>query len=80
VRYTYVRDLNGPWLLFDDVADPYQMTNLVGRAETAGLQKELESMLRKKLSGAKDKFLPGDEYIRKWGYKVDETGTFPFTN
>ena len=31
-RYTYARSLQGPWLLYDDQADPYQMTNLVGKA------------------------------------------------
>jgi arylsulfatase A-like enzyme len=28
--HTYARTLDGPWMLFDDVADPYQLTNLVG--------------------------------------------------
>jgi len=28
-RYTYVRTVNGPWLLFDDANDPYQLNNLV---------------------------------------------------
>ncbi|MHC4751421.1 MAG: sulfatase family protein, partial [Planctomycetota bacterium] len=27
-RYTYVRDLNGPWLLYDNKMDPYQLKNL----------------------------------------------------
>ena len=31
-RYTYVRDLNGPWLLYDNKKDPYQLQNLVGDA------------------------------------------------
>ena len=26
------------------------------------------------------KFLPGSEYIRQFGYTVDETGTVPYTN
>ena len=29
-RYTYVRDLKGPWLLYDNRADPFQLNNLVG--------------------------------------------------
>ena len=28
-RHTYVRDLSGPWLLFDNDADPYQQNNLI---------------------------------------------------
>lgn len=27
-QYTYVRSLDGPWLLFDDLADPFQLKNL----------------------------------------------------
>jgi len=33
LRYTYVRDLNGPWLLFDNEKDPYQLNNLVAQPE-----------------------------------------------
>src|SRR3546814_2911683 len=28
-RFTYVRDLKGPWLFFDNQHDPYQKHNLV---------------------------------------------------
>jgi arylsulfatase A-like enzyme len=28
-RYTYVRDSDGQWLLYDNVSDPYQMQNLL---------------------------------------------------
>ena len=34
-RYTYVRGLDGPWLLFDDEQDPYQMDNLVAKPDSA---------------------------------------------
>jgi len=78
LRYTYVRDLNGPWLLFDDEKDPFQMTNLIGCAECAKLQAELDATLKKKLAAAHDEFLPGDAYNKKWGYKVDATGTAPW--
>ena len=27
-RYTYVRSIHGPWLLYDNQADPYQMHNV----------------------------------------------------
>ena len=26
-----------------------------------------------------DKFLHGDEYVRQWGYIVDESGTVPYS-
>ena len=28
-QYTYVSTVHGPWLLFDDINDPWQMNNLV---------------------------------------------------
>ena len=76
-RYTYVRDLNGPWLLYDDESDPYQDKDLVGAPEAGARQAELDSLLNRRLKAAKDEFLPADRYIAKWGYKVDRTGTLP---
>lgn len=79
-RYTYVRDLNGPWLMFDNLNDPYQQINIINSPEYADIRKELDDKLMKKLKLLGDEFLPGTEYIRKWGYKVDKTGTVPYTN
>jgi len=76
-RYTYVRDLDGPWLLFDNAEDPLQMHNLVGDAVHAALQAELETLLQRKLREAHDEFLPGDAYLKKWGWPVDANGTAP---
>jgi arylsulfatase A-like enzyme len=79
-RYTFVRDLAGPWLLFDNQADPYQMQNLAGRPEAAKLQGELDATLQRKLDKAGDRFQPAEYYIRQWGYQVDASGTVPYTN
>jgi arylsulfatase A-like enzyme len=78
-RYTYVRSLAGPWMLFDNQADPYQMHNLAGRADSAGLVREMDAWLQRKLDAQRDEFLPGMEYIRRWGYPVDgrETVVIP---
>ena len=78
LRYTYVRDLKGPWLLFDNKKDPGQVKNLIGLPESAALQKELEAILRRKLDEAHDQFLPAEEYIQRWGYTVDANGTVPY--
>lgn len=78
-RYTYVRDLFGPWLLFDNENDPYQLINLLFEDKNLSVQKELNEQLNKLLKERSDKFLPGDEYIKKWGYTVDSSGTVPFT-
>ena len=73
-RYTYVRDLKGPWLLFDNQNDPYQLTNLVNKSEAASLQAKLEAELKEH----GDDFKHGSEYIKKWGYKVNERGIIPY--
>jgi len=78
-RYTYCRDLNGPWLLFDNKTDPFQLNNLVDKPEKKNLLKSLDELLTVKLKEANDDFLPGNEYIEKWGYEVDEDGTVPYT-
>lgn len=79
-RYTYVRDLNGPWLLFDNKNDPYQLNNLIGTDEFIALQDDLEKKLASRLDETGDEFLPGIDYIEKWGYTMDETGTVPYTH
>ncbi len=77
-RYTYTRDLNGPWQLFDNKEDPYQMNNLVSNPKAAKLQADLDKRLSKVLRERKDKFLPGLEYVKKWGYVIDQTETVPY--
>jgi arylsulfatase A-like enzyme len=76
-RHTYVRDVNGPWLLYDNQADPSQMRNLANIPQHAALQARLDGILNRILKRQKDQFLSGWDYIRKWGYKVDATGTAP---
>lgn len=71
-RYTYVRDLNGPWLLYDNLVDTFQMNNLIGFDEYIYIQSDLENQLQKLLEKTNDDFLSGDEYMKKWGYSWDE--------
>jgi len=77
-RYTYVRDPEGPWLLYDNQADPYQMKNLVGIAEHAELQKELDARLQSKLRQTGDQFLSKEHYLKEWGYSVNEQGAIGY--
>ena len=79
-RYTYVRDRNGPWLLYDNEKDPHQLDNLCNKPQYGKLQKELEGLLSQKLQETNDEFLSGPEYIKQWGYTVDESGTVRYTN
>ncbi|WP_158839193.1 sulfatase family protein [Polaribacter sp. L3A8] len=77
-KYTYVKDLEGPWLLFDNDADPYQMNNLVSNKKYTDIQADLESRLIKRLKANGDEFLPGAHYLEKWNIKVNEEGTVPY--
>lgn len=77
--HTYVRDRGGSWLLFDNRKDPFQLRNLVGNPEQASIQTELDALLRKRLSETRDEFLPGGEYLEKWGYRVGPNETVPYT-
>jgi arylsulfatase A-like enzyme len=76
-RYTYCRALDGPWLLHDNEADPFQQANLVGQADYAKNQAELEALLQRELDAIGDDFLDGMAYINRWGYPLDNTGTVP---
>lgn len=77
-RYTYARSLDGPWLLYDNETDPYQMTNLAGKRPYAALQRSLEARLQRMLEARGDEFLPGTVYTHRWGYELDEAGTVPY--
>lgn len=79
-RYTYVRDLKGPWLLYDNKTDPHQLKNLANKPAYAALAKRLDALLARKLKATGDDFLAGTEYIAKWGYKVNASGTVRYRN
>ena len=76
-RYTYVRATDGPWLLYDNQADPYQMCNLIGREEHAQLQVDLERQLQERLDALGDEFLDGEAYLERDGlshyYEANDT-------
>lgn len=78
-RYTYVRDLKGPWLLYDNEVDPFQLRNLVNDEQYAILREKLGAVLDGMLARRGDGFRPSREYIQKWGHVVNETGTVPYT-
>jgi arylsulfatase A-like enzyme len=79
-QYTYAQDLNGDWLLFDNVNDPYQLNNLTGNPAYESITENLEELLSKELHRLNDEFLAGPLYLEKWGHIVDSTGTVPYDN
>ena len=77
-RHTYVRNLAGPWLLFDDQADPFQMHNLVAEPAHAALKQELDAKLQAELKKIGDDFQPRKFYLDKWGYKIAPHGSISY--
>lgn len=73
-QYTYVKAIDGAWLLFNDVEDPYQMNNLAGKPAYAEIQKKMEEQLISELDRINDDFRPAASYLKEWGFKVDEEG------
>jgi arylsulfatase A-like enzyme len=66
-QHTYVRSIRGPWLLYDNQSDPYQMHNLCGRDGHRDLQGRLDRALDARLRRLKDEFLPSGRYIARAG-------------
>jgi arylsulfatase A-like enzyme len=70
-RHSYVKSLEGPWLLYDNEDDPYQLRNLTGKPEAKSIQDDLEQRLRQMLKDTGDTFLPGPELIKRSGYVIN---------
>ncbi|MBM3763024.1 MAG: sulfatase [Acidobacteria bacterium] len=62
-QHTFVRSIHGPWLLYDNLKDPYQKSNLIGKDNA--LQSRMERRLDSMLKNAGDEFLPGARYVER---------------
>lgn len=69
-KYTYVRTLEGPWLLYDNDADPLQKNNLIAEPACAGIVAEMDAALTKRLELVGDDFVSGREIIAREGIQV----------
>ena len=65
-RHTYVRNMSGAWLLFDNINDPFQMNNLIHNKAAKGIKDDLEQLLQIKLNQLNDKFESSDQIIAKY--------------
>lgn len=74
-RHTYVESRQGPWLLYDNESDPWQMVNRVDDPAAGSVRAHLAALLRGTLRDYGDAFEPGSEYVRRWGYPVNTEGT-----
>lgn len=61
-QHTYVRWLNGPEELYDNLADPYQMKNLFNGQQVPQVMTQLRARLNDLLKDSRDEFLPGTTY------------------
>lgn len=64
-RFTYVRSIHGPWLLYDNRDDPFQKRNRVADPAFARIREGLEADLTAWRHRLDDTFLPGDAYLRR---------------
>lgn len=76
-RYTYVADRSGPWLLYDNRDDPYQLRNVCDDGRYADVRERLDGLLREQLDRQGDRFEAGETYMARFGYEADETGRVP---
>ncbi len=72
-RFTYAVSPEGPFMLFDDQEDPYQMDNLAGNPAYTDIQADLERQLGQELSEIGEETIkPKDFYIEKWGFEIEK--------
>lgn len=74
VRHTYVRGLDGPWLLFDNAADPYQLHNLAGTPAAGAIQSDLDARLSARLRQLNDPFETGPAVLERYGVRLNAHG------
>ena len=78
-RYTYTRCLQGPWHLFDNELDPYQLENLVNQPAYAEVQRQLDDRLSRFLEETDDDFQPAEVHRHRAGvYVVKDDDAIPF--
>jgi arylsulfatase A-like enzyme len=73
-RYTYVRTIDGPWMLYDNREDPYQLANLIDDAEHAETRDRLDGLMRAHMASIDDEFLTREEYYERLGIEFDDRG------
>lgn len=70
-RYLYARTHDGPWLLYDNQNDPYQMNNLAQKPEHIRLLRKMEARLTAMLDEVNDDFPTGPEAMARFGHSKE---------
>ena len=73
-RYTYVRTIDRPWLLYDNEVDPYQLRNLIAEPGARGLASGLEEQMRVLMDRIGDRFQPKEDYYLQFNIQLDHRG------
>lgn len=73
-RYTYVRTIDAPWLLYDNDQDPYQMNNLIDSPQHAATRTHLDALMTGHMERIADIFLPREAYYEQFGIEFDHRG------
>ena len=73
-RYTYVRTIDQPWLLYDNLDDPYQMTNLIDDSKHSDTRDHLDGLMAAHMDRIGDEMSPRDTYYERFGITFDHRG------
>ncbi|MCG8358374.1 MAG: sulfatase [Kiloniellales bacterium] len=73
-RHTYIRTIEGPWLLYDNVEDPYQLENLIDDPSRRSLREECDFLMRGHMERIGDELAPREFYYAKFGLEVNQRG------
>lgn len=68
-EYTYVRNIDGPWLLYDDAGDPYQLDNRIDDPRLADVRRRLDEALQEKIQAFDDPLLDVDAALDRLGIR-----------
>ncbi|PRX11946.1 sulfatase family protein [Nonlabens ulvanivorans] len=71
-QYTYAVTPDGPTMFYDNISDPLQQNNLLGKTELQEIQKDLDHKLQQQLQHIGDSVRPRDYYMKKWNYVFDK--------
>lgn len=76
--HTYARTRERPWVLYDDLADPHQLNNLIESPNHEVLLRSMEQLLQAWLRRIGDPFESSEEVAAKY-YPGSVDGVMPFT-
>ena len=68
-RYTYAVNTEGPWVLYDDREDPFQLANLVNEATIEPVRRALDEELHAFLARFNDRVMPREQALDHFGIR-----------